>query len=131
MNYDEIYYSAVQLLNEDQEMPDVADYERRAGYLLATFTTLATPVDITYRELNGLPALSQKSYTYVELTKFFPLSTIFAPAATYYLASMLVLDENEELSDKLFALYVNEIATIQASFPAQNLKTVDRYGLLT
>ena len=131
MDYCEIYNGAVQLLNGDQTLPDVADYERRAGYLLANFTMLAAPVDTVYREINSLPALTQRSYSYVELNKFFPLSTIFAPAAIYYLAAMLVLDENETLSDKLFDLYVNEIATIQASFPAKSTKTADRYGLLT
>ena len=131
MDYYEIYNSAVQLLSEDQDMPDIADYERRSGYLLATFTMLAVPVDTTYRELNSLPPLTQKSYTCVDLKKFFPLSVVFAPAATYYLAAMLVLEENEKLSDKLFDLYVNEMATIQASFQGQIQKTTDRYGLLT
>ena len=130
MLYQEIYDDAVQLVNEDSEQNDPTDYNRRAGYILATFSSLAAPVDVVYREIHAEAPLLTKSFSYVDLDRVFPLSDVFIPAATYYLAAMLVLDENERLSDKLFELYADEMATIQSSFPAKNGKTLDRYGLL-
>lgn len=130
MTYEEIYKGAVQMLNEDPSSDFCDDYERRAGYLLATFTSLALPMDKLHCEANNLLAPTASNASFVELETQFPLSALFAPAATYYLAAMLVLDENEDLSDKLFALYVNEIATIQSSLRAKSEKTADRYGLL-
>ena len=109
--------SAVALVCEStKEIP--ADYEERAPYLLATFCTQCLPIDVKYRDANNI--LSKPSYretSMLALDLSFPLSHIFTPAAIFYLAAMLVLDENEILSDKLFALYVNSISEIQASFP--------------
>ena len=131
MIYQEIYDGAVQLVNEDSEQNDPADYNRRAGYILATFSTIAAPLDVVYRKNHSLAPLLEKSFSYVNFERNFPLSDVFIPAAIYYLAAMLVIDENEAMSDKLFDLYVNEMATIQAEKPiAVTEKTADRYGLL-
>ena len=131
MEYSEIYNSAVQLLGEEQSLPNIADYERRAGYLLANFTMNTIPVDTLYRESNSLSPSTSKTYTYVEFKQFFPLSTVFASAGIYYLAAMLVLEENKELSDRLYALYLREIEGIKQSLQASLIQTRDCYGLLT
>ena len=59
----------------------------------------------------------------------FPLCDVFAPAAIYHLASGLVIDENEEMSDKFFDRYINAILDIRKELPASVEKIVDRYGL--
>ena len=119
--------SAVALVCEDtEEIP--ADYEDRAPYLLASFCTQCLPIDLKYREANNI--LSKPNYretAFLGLELSFPLSTVFAPAAVYYLAAMLVLDENEVLSDKLFALYANSISEIQASLPMKSQTITEVY----
>lgn len=112
----ELLTSAVALVCEDTAtVPD--DYEDRAPYLLASFYTHCTSLDAKYRQANGLSATTYKEYAALSLDEKFPLSPVLAPCAVYYLAAMLVLDENEVLSDKLFALYVNTVSELQASLP--------------
>ena len=113
----ELLTSAVALVCEDKEnIP--ADYEERAPYLLASFCTQCLPIDLKYRTASNLllnPPYRETVMLSLDLS--FPLSPIFAPAAIYYLGAMLVIDENEVLSDKLFDLYVNSISEIQSALP--------------
>ena len=46
-----------------------------------------------------------------------------------YLASALVIDENEEMSDTFFDRYINIILEIRKSLPATTGGIVDRYNL--
>ena len=130
MIYGEIYDSALQLIGEQTDSPAAADYEMRAGYILANLTTILAPLDAQYLESNGLSSSAPAVRPYVELSKFFPLSTALAPASTFYLASMLVLEENEEMSQRLYALYAEEVARLRATFLCKSGGTVDRYRLL-
>ena len=57
----------------------------------------------------------------------FPLSPRFAHAAAYYLASMLIADENPELADTLFDRFSDAMATIRASVPATKGKIRNVY----
>ena len=56
-----------------------------------------------------------------------PLSDAFAPAVTYYLASMLVLDENSEMSDTLFDRFSDALSSIRDGLPTSVEKILDRY----
>ena len=69
---------------------------------------------------SGIEAVS---YTHLE----FPLSPRFAHAAAYYLASMLIADENPELADTLFDRFSDAMATIRASVPATKGKIRNVY----
>ena len=57
----------------------------------------------------------------------FGLSDAFAPAAIYYLAAMLVLDENEEMSESFLARYSDQLATLRASLPMGKEHIRDHY----
>jgi hypothetical protein len=46
-----------------------------------------------------------------------------------YLAAMLVLSEDAELSDKLFSRYCDAMSRAVSEIPMVSGKTVDRYGL--
>ena len=94
------------------------DYEERAPYLLASFLNRCAPLDRLYRRANALGASAGFDGACFPLDDAFPLSAIFATAATYYLAAMLVLDENEEMSDRFFAMYADELTSIRTSIPA-------------
>lgn len=122
-----IYQAALRLLCEGEK--SALDYEDRAGYILATFCTEASAIDNRYRAENGEGPKPPFAKLYLELDSTFPLSDILLPAAEYYLAAMLVIDENEELSDRYFAKYTDALASIlQPSSKAMSIK--DRYGLI-
>ena len=123
----EIYNAALRLLCESAE--NALDYEDRAGYLLATFCTETSAIDNRYRAENGEGPQPSFAKLYMELDSTFPLSDILLPAAEFYLAAMLAIDENEELSDRYFAKYTDALAQIvQPSAKTAPIK--DRYGLL-
>lgn len=130
MVYNEIYESALQLIGEVPNTPSVSDYETRASYILANLTTTLAPLDVHYSAATGTSNMTPIARSYVELSKFFPLSTSFTPLATFYLASMLVIDENEELSQRLYKLYTEELERFKADIPRQSQNIIDRYSLL-
>lgn len=120
-----VYDAALALLGE----PDAArctDYAGRAPYIIAAFCAEAEPVDAALRDADS--PTPQFSSVAIELTVDFPLSDRLVPLAAAYLAAMLVLDENEELSDKLFERYCDGMSTLCAGIPAVSEKITDIYG---
>ena len=106
------------------------DYNMRAQFLLADFITQYAPLDASYRVANGME--SQKiptDVTLIDPEDDFPLCDVFTPVAIDYLASALVIDENEEMSDRFFDRYINGILEIRKALPAKQHPIVDRYGL--
>ncbi len=123
----EIFGAALRLLCEAEN--SAADYEERAGYLLATFCTETSPIDNRYRIANGEGEQLPFAKVFLELDSEFPLSDIFLPAAEYYLAAMLAVDENEDLCDRYFAKYTDALASIVQ--PRAEKKPIkDCYSLL-
>ena len=130
MTYGEIYNLALAYLNESATA-DCADYEDRAGYILASALSYCAPADKKYRQANGLEALKlAKLPAYVELESECPLSDVFVAPIAYYLAAMLCLDENEALSEGLFDRYTDAIATLMCSLPTATEKISDHYSIL-
>ena len=67
---------------------------------------------------------------HIPLEADFPLSDRFVNAATAYLAAMLIIDENGELSDKIYDKYCDMMARIQSEIPAKIEKIAQKYGVL-
>lgn len=131
MTYRALYQAALRMVCESELDRDTDDYEDRAGYLLATFCAEHTPTDNRYRREKGHSELPAFTKACVELDEKFPLSNVFAPIAQYYLAAMLVIDENEELSDRCFARYTETLAALQKEFASTAAPIRDHYrGLL-
>lgn len=130
MLYRDLYNASVEMLSEDHVLGDVEDYERRAGYLLGSVTAQLKPIDKRYRAAHNQGESVKSTALCVDLDTSFPLCDAFVCAATYYLASMLVMEENERLADRIFALYADEIASIEAALPSTATPIADRYGLL-
>ena len=63
----------------------------------------------------------------IPLENDFPLSDRFVSAAALYLAAMLVLDSDESLSDKLYALFCDEMSEISGEIPAVIESIANRY----
>ena len=106
------------------------DYNSRAPYLLATIVTQYAKLDGDYRKANGMESkVISTDAVVLNPNDEFPLCDVFAPAAIYHLASGLVIDENEEMSDKFFDRYISAILDIRKTLPASVGAIVDRYGL--
>jgi hypothetical protein len=130
MTLREITNAAIALACEDPERVDTEDYRDRASYILPTFCGHCAAADDRYRAANAMSQKPAFSAVFMELDEEFPLADVFIAPATYYLAAMLTVDENEELSDRFFALYTDAVATLEAGIPAVSEKIADRYALI-
>ena len=107
------------------------DYVTRGQFLLASFVVKYASLDAVWRKTHGMePKEIDTDMASVNPRDEFPLCDIFAPIATDYLASGLVIDENEEMSDKFFDRYITGVMEIRNSLPAEQAPIVDRYGLV-
>lgn len=94
------------------------DYSERAPYILANFCNQCSRIHLKYVTAYQLEYQKYTERAIVGMDQPFPLIPELAPAATYYLAAMLVIDENEALSDKLFDLYAGEVSSLVAEADA-------------
>lgn len=130
MKNKDIYDGALKILAEKNAVGANDDYEERAPYLIAAFCSESASADAAYRRANYLPAANPVSEVYVDLASDFPCSTRFAAAACTYLASMLIIDDDTELSDKLFDKYSDIMSAICSEIPALIEDISDRYSFL-
>ena len=66
---------------------------------------------------------------YIDLDSEFPLADRFAPAAAYYMAALLILDEDVELYEKLFDRWCDALASISAEIPFVKGSIADVYPI--
>ena len=130
MTYREIYENALRMICEDSSVSDTSDYEERAAYILATLISECAAVDKQYRLAEGLDAISYTPVACVELDAAFTLCEALIPIAVYYLSAILVLDENEDMSEKFFSLYTDALTSFLSSLNHTSQPIADRYGLM-
>ena len=124
----QVFDAALALIDEVND-GSVDDYLERCPYLAAAFCTEVGAVDLLWRQRSGegeQPAFGAVS---IEVDEEFPLSGRFVPAAASYMAAMLVLEENEELYEKLYSRYSDQISAICAEIPGASEKIVEVYGI--
>lgn len=107
----EIYDAALALLAEDQDELST-DYEERAPHILATFLCECGELDGRYRLARGITEGADGEGK-VDLDDTFPLSSRFFAAGVYYLAAVLVENENEGLCDRYFARYAAALKGVE------------------
>ncbi len=108
----------------------IEDYAVRGQFLLANFVTQYAKLDAIFRQANGLETQEFRTdIVSVDPEDEFPLCDVFIPVAVHYVAAGLVIEENEEMSDKFFDRYVNGILEIRKGLPAKQGAIVDKYGL--
>lgn len=131
MLYRDLIQSAIAIVCENAVVSfGNEDYHARAPYLLAAFVTQYAKLDGDYRKANGMEnKVISTDAAAIEVDEEFVLCDVFAPAAIYHLAAGLVIDENEEMSDKFFDRYINAILEIRKNLPSLAEPIVDRYGL--
>ncbi|MBP3314985.1 MAG: hypothetical protein J6M03_04095 [Clostridia bacterium] len=111
----QIYQSALGLIGELNDPMLCEDYEERAPYILASFCSLASEIDKKLRIIDSLDAGPSFSHVCLSLDAAFPLCDRLSPAASLYLAAMLVLGEDDGLSDSLYDKYCDAISSIASS----------------
>lgn len=127
----DIYKKALRLIGETR--PDEArteDYLERAPYILANAVNDLSRLDIFYREALSLEPQKIKEGTELclPLSETFPLSRRFVNVACAYLASLLIIDENPTLSDKIYDSFCVGVSAITEEIPAERQKILDRYS---
>lgn len=141
----DVYRLATALLAESGDSIENGDYEERAGYLLAAFCSEVREIDQRLRFLKKREASAEEAPEstpeaefeekesdfpiYLSMDGTFPCVPALAGAGGYYLAAMLILDEDADLSDKLFSCYCDAVTRICAEMKAIPEKISDRYGV--
>ncbi len=123
----EVYQSAMTFLDESTLAGACEDYEERAPYILAVFCNNALSIDEVMRSFTGQETEIEFDGIYVALEDDFPLLPRFASIASLYLAAMLVLDDNEELSDKLYSKYEQDMKALYDGMTGIGHGITDKY----
>ena len=110
MKCTEILKKALHLLNEKGGAEENDDYAERAPYILSAMFSEAARLDQNYRAANKLEEQP----------------TFSTNAAAFYLASLLIVDENDELSDSFYDKYCDSMASISSETcgKAEKIKNV-------
>ena len=122
-----IYEAALRLLAESTIAEETADYEDRAPYLIATFCTEMSELDIQLRSMTGDTTETEYDRVYLSLDDVFPLTSRLSSAAILYLAAMLILESDEERSDKLYEQYSDAVSRIIHALPATLHPIINKY----
>lgn len=117
----DIYNSSLALIGETTEAINIEDYEERAPYIIASFCSLNSALDKKIRDADNLNAAYSFSPVYLSLEQEFPLCEKLVSAASLYTASMLVIDEDTDLSDSLYDKYCDNISSIEAYYSSKKL----------
>ena len=127
MKNKDIYNGALRILSESMDEDANLDYEERAPYLIAAFCSENVDIDRAYRKANALPEGIEVNAVFVDLEDEFAFAPRFSSACCVYVASMLILDEHPELSDKLYDKYSDMMSSISSRLPSFVEKINDRY----
>ena len=127
MTLQSVYDTALRIIGEVSDSIGESELAERAPYIGAALCTEAASLDRAYRQAFGLKEAESFPTLFMSLDSDFPLSDRFAPAAAYYMAAMLILDEDPELYEKLFDRWCQDFAAISAEIPFVKGSTVDVY----
>jgi hypothetical protein len=129
MTNQEIFDAALRMCCEgNYSLSYTKDYTERAPYILASFFSHTAPLVEKYRDAHRLDVASRFEGVTVALTEAFPIPSVFTSAAVFYLSAMLTIEENEEMSDKFFALCNDELSRIEATLPMKLETIVNKYA---
>ncbi len=131
MTYYDILDGAIAAVCEDVSANHMTeDYVTRGQFILASFVVQYASLDAAWRDSHGMETVTvDTNIASINPRDEFPLCDVFAPVAINYLAAALVIDENEEMSDKFFDRYITGVMDIRKALPAKQAPIIDRYGL--
>lgn len=129
MTNQEIFDAALRMCCEGNYSNSyIKDYTERAPYILASFLSHTASLVQKYRYAHQLEEARAFEGVTVSLTEDFPIPSIFTTAAVFYLSAMLTIEENEEMSDKFFALCNDELSRLEASLPMKVETIINKYA---
>ena len=123
----EIYENALGLLGQSTDENENEDLAERAPYIRAQFGTEALYIDTALRRTLGKEDATDFHKVWLSLDDNFPLLDRLSPIASMYLAAMLMIDEDGELSDKLYDKYCDAISSLQMEIPASLESITNKY----
>lgn len=131
MKCSDIFNAALRLLNEKEStlLTETDELRDRAPFILATCCEELAQLDHHYRQANGLDSAPPHHAVCLPLSADFPLCKRFAPIAAYYLASLLIADENMTLADFFYDKFSDAVATLTGEIPAVCHKIYDAYAM--
>jgi hypothetical protein len=112
----EIYNNSLALIGESLNSEYVEDYEERAPYIIASVASHNLMLDRRIRAAEALSTAHSFSPVYLSLDLDFPLCDRLAFPAALYVASLLVIDEDPDLSDTLYDKYCDAVSTLETSY---------------
>ena len=113
----EIYELSLSLLAQQIDSTENEDLEERAPFLLASFCSEACELDRYLRQRAGLGGACDFEKVRIDLDEDFPLLERLAPLAGLYLAAMLIIDEDDTLSDTLYDRYCDGMTALRCGIP--------------
>ena len=116
----DIYNKALSFMGDLNDPLGNFDYSERAPYIIASFCSNAKSADQSLRKINGLPAAPSFSRISLSMLESFPLCDELVHPASLYLAAMLIVDDNPDLSETLYDQYCDFMATLWASLGSDN-----------
>ena len=122
-----LYDNALVHIGATTSSSDYSDYRERSSYIIANFCTAHKSLDAKMRKADNLEAASSFSPVYLFLEGDFPLCEKLIAPAVFYLAAMLVIDDDPELSDKLYERYCDLITEATMSLSYQSEKIENKY----
>ena len=123
----DIYKTALHILAQPVIDGENEDFEDRAPCLISSFCFDVFEVDSALRTFLDLKPLKDFNRVYLPLDEDFPLVDKLAPLAAKYLAAMLVIDENPELSDRLYEQYCDGISRVRSEIPCVSESIKNKY----
>ena len=123
----DIYRNALIHIGASPNSNAYGDYIERAPYIIANFCSAHKALDERIRKAEGLEPTSYFSPVFVFIEAEFPLCEKLVAPAVFYLAAMLVIDDDPELSDKLYERYCDTITEATMNYPCQNEKIGNKY----
>lgn len=110
-----ILKNALRLLKAKGIEDGLGDFAERAPYILSAMFSEAARIDKRYRAANNLENQPRFSPTHSELDEEFPLCDCFSKSAAFYLAALLIIDDDSELSDAFYEKYCDSMSSIASS----------------
>ena len=129
MTVQEVYDAALSMACEVEGVSANDDYKARTPYLVAALCYRHAPLDVLYRQANGLDKQNLLPINCLPLGATFPLCDDFAPAVSTALASLLVLSENPEMADHLSRLSDTLVDELRLRIPFQKEHISQMYSL--
>ena len=117
----EIYNDSLALIGESLSSEYKEDYEERAPYIIASVASHNLMLDRRIRAAEALGEGNSFSPVYLSLDLNFPLCDRLAFPAALYVASLLVIDEDPDLSDTLYDKYCDAIASLETAYSGERV----------